>query len=155
MFQFKVESSYDVQECSLWIMEILNQVRSKQLAEYADDVLGWMASIAGIQSLARVKLNLLEMDLVKRSACLTGSNLNVMGDLKYRTIDMLCSLDDAYCVKSKFKAELEGLSLLASQSWSVLEIASRTAYRMLDLRRQESRAPLVNPPFDQTGMYKP
>jgi hypothetical protein len=155
MFQFEVESSGNIQECVLWIMEVLNQVRSKQLADYADDVLGWMAAIAGIQSLTRSKLYTLEMDLTRRSACLTGANISVMGDLKYRTIDMLCSLDNEYCELSKFKAELEGLNLLASQSWSVLEIASRTAYRMLDLKRQESRTPLVNPPFDQPFQYKP
>jgi hypothetical protein len=147
MFRFKVDSRESISECKVWLESILQQVENQHLEDYADNILGWMGSIAGILSLTTTERSLNDMQMLKRAACLVGSNPSVLTELKYRTIDMLCALDNDHCTRLQMKAELEGLSILADKLWSVLEIAARTTYRMLDQRKLESRTPPINPQF--------
>jgi hypothetical protein len=145
MVKFSVDTLEGIVDCKAWIRVVMEKVQSESITEYSDSVLGWMGALSGIQAMAQAKLGALEIDLSRKSACIVGPKMNLVGELKYRTLDMICVLDDEYCIMARFKSEVDSLLIYVNRAWTVLEIASRILYRMMDLKRQESKTPPVSP----------
>ncbi len=141
MFTFNVDSPEEIDLCILWTRGISEEIETKDLSEYSDKALGWMGSLSRLQALSRSKLLSVENLMIRRSTLLIHKNISAMAELKYRAIDMLCSVDPEYCSLLELKRHLIELQSLAYGLWNVLEFAVRTTHKLLDVQRRETYTP--------------
>ena len=144
MFQFKLETMEDIKECEEWVRSKAQQVEDGKVSDYADFILGWMGAFGRIKAMAKAEIGRLEAAKHKRSAELVHKNIQVMSDLKYRVIDMLCNTDPYYLSLDQRYHAMVQLAAWTESLWTVLEIAARTTYKLLEVKKQENYTPLAS-----------
>jgi len=141
LLQFSVESIEDISKCLDWILSVSSVVESQSISDYSDRALGWMGSLGRLQAISDAKLLEVEVNMNTQSARLIVKKADVLPELKYRLIDMLCATDEEYLKLVNLKKKLKELNTIASSLWRVLELSVRTTHRLLDIRKRDDMAP--------------
>ena len=143
-FVFSVDSVAQVSECKKWIESVMAKVESEAIADFADFCLSWMSSVSRIIALSKAKQLQLERFKVLQSALIVHKNIQSMVDLKYRVIDMLCVTDATYTQYAELDEAVNELLCMSENLWTILELAVRTTYKLIEAKKRETALPGIN-----------
>ena len=139
--QFNVNSIEEVATCKEWIESVMSAVETQSINDYSEFCLGWMSAISRVVAITKAKQMELERYKTIQCAKILSNNISSMVDLKYRVIDMLCMTDELYQQYELLNERLVELSYLSENLWTILELAVRTIYKLIESRKHEETLP--------------
>jgi len=140
---FQVDTIEQVTLCKEWIESVMEIVETKAINDYSEFCLGWMSSISRVTAISKAKQMELERFKTIQCAKILNNNLSSMIDLKYRVIDMLCLTDPLFAQYVALGEKTAELLCLSENLWTVLELAVRTIYKLIESRKREETLPGV------------
>ena len=138
---FQVDTIEQVSVCKEWIESVASKVETETIHNYSDFCLSWMSSVSRVIAISKVKKMELERFKTIQCAKILSNNISSMADLKYRVIDMLCMTDDTFMQYELLNEKLVELMCLSENLWTVLELAVRTIYKLIESRKRDEMLP--------------
>jgi len=138
---FQVDTVEQVIVCKEWIESVSTKVETETIHDYSDFCLSWMSSVSRVIAISKAKQMELERYKTIQCAKILNNNISSMVDLKYRVIDMLCMTDALYQQYEVLYEKTTELLCLSENLWTVLELAVRTIYKLIESRKREEMLP--------------